>query len=143
MASLGYFNNGAGADLDVAFCGRGRIKVERKGRYHPVYTLRLNGQNIAELCWRGPRRAQYATIKGDEKVGKLDLKIGPMKRKIRAVDDDGRLSKLMISSNRNLTRRDLRLHMFDGDNFIVRRRLVDRWGASRFEIHKQHYLNNL
>ena len=64
-------------------------------------------------------------------------------RKIRAVEQDGQLSKLIIPSNHNYTRRDLNIRMHNGDDFIVRRRRFDRWGASRLEVRKRHYLNSV
>ena len=139
MAS-GYLTLGLGALPDSDFCGRGRIKVVRKGRYHPVYLLRLNGTDLAELDWHGPRRIYYRTV---DRTESYELKVGPMKRKIRSVDGDGNLSKLIVSSNHNLARRELRVQMPNGDNFIVRRRTLDRWGSCRFEVRKQHYVNSV
>jgi hypothetical protein len=129
-----------GANPEGEFCGRGRIKVVRKGRYHPVYLLKLNGSDLAQLEWHGPRRVRYTNVASGEH---FDMKIGPMKRKIRSVDGDGKLAKLIVSSNRNLSRRDLRAQMPNGDNFIVRRKTVDRWGSCRLEVRKQHYLNSV
>lgn len=127
-----------GALPETDFCGRGRIRVVRKGRYHPVYALSFNGDSIAELAWQGRRRITYvASASGS----RFDLKIGPMQRKIRAVDDDGRIAKIMVSSNHNLARREMRLLMGDGDVFLARRGPLDRFGATRLEIRKQHYLN--
>lgn len=139
MGGAAFFITGMPAIPDVEFCGRGRIRVTRKGRYHPVYTLTLNGEEIAQLEWHGPRRIRYTTVMGD----RFDLRVGQMKRKIRCVEQDGKLSKLVIPSNRNYTRRDLNLRMCNGDDFIVRRRSKDRWGATRLEIRKRHYLNSV
>jgi hypothetical protein len=110
----------------------------RKGRYHPVYTLTFNGEQIAELAWQGRRRISYvSTATG----ARYDLKIGPMQRKIRAIDHDGRIARIMVSSNHNLARRQMRLLMGDGDVFFAKRGALDRFGAARLEIRKQHYLN--
>ena len=37
----------------------------------------------------------------------------------------------------------MRLQMADGDNFVLRRSPIDRWGGCRFEVYKQHYVNNV
>ncbi|HQR37642.1 MAG TPA: hypothetical protein PLF26_04500 [Blastocatellia bacterium] len=140
MSGNGELSLALGAMPEEDFCGRGRIKVVRRGRYHPVYVLTFNGEPISELSWEGPRRMRYA-IAGDRDT--YDLKIGTMQRKIRAIDSDGRISRILVSSNHNLSRRTMRLQMSDGDNFVLKRGPVDRWGAGRFEIRKQHYLNNL
>jgi hypothetical protein len=140
MAGMAYFTAGFGADLDRDFCGRGRIRVERKGRHRPLYALAFNGQDLAELHWRGPRRAYYKVV---NESGELEMRVGTMKRKIRAVDNDGRISKLLIPSNKDMPRRDIRLQMCDGANFIIHRKMTDRWGAARFEVRKQHYPNSV
>ncbi len=129
-----------GAIPESDFCGKGRIKVVRKGRYHPVYALSFNGQPIAELAWNGPRRIRY-TVR--ETSAHYDLKIGHMQRKIRAIDLDGRISRIMVSSNHNLARREMKLLMGDGEVFLLRRHAMDRFGASRFEVRKMHYLNSV
>jgi hypothetical protein len=140
MAEAVFYTAGLGAYFETDFCGEGRIKVVRKGRSRAHYLLKLNGTDIAELCWRGPRRVRYTTL---EDRAHFDMKIGPMKRKIRGVDADGKLSRLIIPSNRDLGRRDLRAQMYNGDNFFVHRHHVNRWGGCRFEVHKQHYPNNV
>jgi hypothetical protein len=137
MAEAVFYTAG-GAYFDTDFCGRGRIKVVRKGRCRTVYLLKLNGHDLAEMSWRGPRRVRYTIL---EERQHFDMKIGPMKRKIRGVDADGRLSRLIIPSNTHLARRDLRAQMPNGDNFLVHRHHVNRWGACRFEVRKQHYPN--
>lgn len=140
MAEASFVSIGYGISPESDFCGRGRIKVVRRGRYHPVYVMKLNGADIAELEWHGPRRARYTTLSSGER---FDMKVGPMKRKIRGVDGKGGLSRVLVSSNHSLQRREMRVQMCTGDNFIVRRRLVDRWGSCRFEVRKQHYLNSV
>ena len=140
MAVFGQMSMAFGATPEDDFVGRGRIKVSRKGRYHPVYLLQLNGTALAQLAWRGPRRVSYRILPEGET---FEMKIGPMKRKIRALERDGKLSKLIVKSNHNLERRDLRIQMSNGDNFVVSRRQLGRWGASRLEVRKQHYLNSL
>jgi hypothetical protein len=140
MSAMAHFSVGLGAELDGDFCGRGRIRVERRGRYHPVYTLIFNDEEIADLNWRGPRRVRYTTYPDEVRT---ELRIDTMKRVIRATDADGRISTLATKSNRALARSDMRLQVCDGSNFIVHRRLVDRWGSCRFEVRKQYYLNNL
>ena len=140
MAEASFLTLGHAMPPESDFCGRGRIKVVRKGRYHPVYLLKLNGESVAQLAWQGPRRARYTTASTGEH---FDMKIGTMKRKIRGVDGMGKLARLIISSNKNLDRHELRLQMGNGDNFIVKRRRVGRWGGSRFEVRKQHYLNSV
>jgi hypothetical protein len=138
MSGSGFYSVALGAIPDTDFCGRARIKVERKGRYHPVYLLTLNGEELATLRWEGPRRIRYNVVGSGEHY---DMKVGTMQRKIRAVDDDGRVSRILVSSNHNLDRRDMRLQLRGGDNFILKRKVADRWGNTRFEIRKQHYLN--
>ncbi len=140
MSGSGFLIGVTWAAPDRDFCGPGRIKVVPKGRYHPVYSLRLNGKEIADLAWHGPRRVRY-TVRPDG--DRIDMKVGHMKRKIRAVDIDGRLSRIMVSSNRHLGRRNLRLQMADGDNFVVTRGRLDRWCTARFDVRKEHYVNSL
>lgn len=140
MGGSGELSLALGAMPEEDFCGRGRIKVVRKGRYHPLYALSFNGDEISELRWEGPRRLRY-TVAGNRE--RFDLKIGHMQRKIRAIDSNGRISRILVSSNHNLSRRKMRLQMCDGDDFVLTRVPVDRWGAGRFEVRKQHYLNNL
>jgi hypothetical protein len=140
MSGTGSLSIALGAIPETDFCGRGRIKVVRKGRYHPVYALSFNGQTIAELSWSGPRRVQYLAHASG---ARYEMKIGHMQRKIRAIDHDGRIARIMVSSNHNLARREMRLLMGDGDVFLLRRGALDRFGASRFEIRKQHYLNSV
>jgi hypothetical protein len=140
MAELGMSTLAIGAVPDEEFCGRGRIKVLRKGRYHPTYSLVFNNEEIAELRWERKRRLRYSV----KATGyHLDMRIGHMQRKIRATDGDGRITKIIVASNRNLARRAMRLQMSDGDNFILSRSPVDRWGGCRFEVRKQHYLNSV
>ena len=129
-----------GALPESDFCGRGRIRVVRKGRYHPVYALSFNGEPIADLSWQGKRRISYIAHSNG---ARYDMKIGPMQRKIRAIDHDGRIARIMVSSNHNLARREMRLLMGDGDVFLLKRSSRDRFGAMRFEIRKQHYLNSV
>jgi len=140
MSGSGPLTLALGAVPEADFCGRGRIKVARKGRYHPVYALTFNGDNLAELRWDGPRRLRYTIADGRDR---FDMKVGHMQRKIRAIDSSGRASRIVVSSNHNLARREMKIQMFDGDNFLLKRAPIDRWGAGRFEIRKQHYLNNL
>jgi hypothetical protein len=140
MGEAVFYTAGLGAYFDVDFCGQGRIKVVRKGRCRAHYVLKLNGNELAEMVWRGPRRIRYTTF---EDRAHFDMRIGPMKRKIRGVDGNGKLGRLIIPSNKDLGRRDLRAQMYNGDNFIVHRHHVNRWGAGRFEIRKQHYPNNV
>ena len=141
MSGTGSLSLALGALPEGDFCGKGRIKVVRKGRYHPVYALSFNGQPISDLAWEGPRRLRYTVVDTRQRY---DMKVGHMKRKIRAVDPDGRISRIMVSSNHNLARREMRLLMSDGDIFLLRRSgKVDRWGANRFEVRKMHYLNSL
>lgn len=129
-----------GAYPEEDFCGRGRIKVVRQGRHHPTFNLFFNGEEIARLKWEGRRRLRYTVTATRYN---FELKVGHMQRKIRVIDEDGRTSKIIVASNRNLTRRSMRLQMADGDNFVLKRTPVDRWGGCRFEVHKQHYLNNV
>jgi hypothetical protein len=138
--ATGQLNASIGAIPEEDFIGRGRMKVVRKGRYHPVYLLQFNGTAIASLRWRGPRRVRY-TILPDGEV--FEMRVGPMKRKIRGLDHNGQMCRIVVNSNRNLSRRDMRVQMSNGDNFVVTRRQLDRWGSSRFEVRKQHYVNNL
>jgi hypothetical protein len=140
MSGTGSLSLAFGAIPESDFCGRGRIKVVRKGRYHPVYDLAFNGQQLAELAWHGPRRIRYTV---NTTGAYYEMKVGHMQRKIRAIDLDGRISRIMVSSNHNLARREMRLLMGDGDVFLLRRGAVDRFGASRFEIRKQHYINSI
>lgn len=140
MAGTGSLSLALGAIPESDFCGRGRIKVVRKGRYHPVYALSFNGTPLAELEWHGPRRVRY-TVR--DTGARYQLKIGHMQRKIRAIDHDGRIARIMISSNHNLARREMRLLTGDGDVFLLKRGALDRFGASRFDVRKQHYLNSV
>jgi hypothetical protein len=140
MAGTGSLSLALGAIPEGDFCGRGRIKVARKGRYHPVYALSFNGQPLADLVWQGARRIRYTA---HETGARYEMRIGPMQRKIRAIDHDGRIARIMVPSNHNLARREMRLLMGDGDVFLLRRGALDRFGASRFEIRKQHYLNSV
>ncbi len=139
MGGSGSLSLALGAYPEEEFCGRGRIRVVRQGRYHPTYSLMFNGQQLSELHWEGRRRMQYSV---EATRAHYDLTIGHMQRKIRAVDTDGRISKILVSSN-NVVRREMRLQMADGDNFILKRSTIDRWGGCRFEVRKQHYLNNV
>lgn len=140
MAGTGSLSLALGAIPESDFCGRGRIRVVRRGRYHPVYTLSFNGEPIAELSWQGRRRISYLA---HESGARYDMKIGPMQRKIRSVDQDGRIAKIQVSSNHNLSRREMKLLMSDGDIFLAKRGAVDRFGGGRLEVRKQHYVNSL
>src|SRR5262245_41229929 len=80
MSGTGSLSLALGAIPESDFCGRGRIKVVRKGRYHPVYALSFSGQPIADLAWQGPRRILYRAVTNG---ARYDMKIGPMQRKIR------------------------------------------------------------
>ena len=114
MSGTGSLSLAFGAIPESDFCGRGRIKVVRKGRYHPVYDLGFNGQSLAELAWHGPRRFRYTV---HTTGAHYDMKVGHMQRKIRAIDLDGRISKIMVSSNHNLARREMRILMNEGKLF--------------------------
>ena len=129
-----------GAYPEEDYCGRGRIKVVRQGRHHPTFGLIFNGEEIASLKWEGRRRLRY-TLASTRYA--FELRVGHMQRKIRSVDEGGRISKIIVASNRNLARRSMRLQMADGDNFVLRRSPIDRWGGCRFEVYKQHYVNNV
>lgn len=140
MAELGMSSLALGAYPEEDFCGRGRVKVVRKGRYHPTHCLIFNNEEIADLTWERRRRLRY-TIASTR--FHYDLVIGHMERKIKVVDEDGHTSKLLVGPNNSSLRRDMRVQMADGDNFFVKRSPVDRWGGCRFEVRKQHYLNNV
>ena len=68
MSGSGSLSLALGALPESDFCGKGRIKVVRKGRYHPVYALSFNGQPISELTWEGPRRLRYTVVETRQRV---------------------------------------------------------------------------
>ncbi len=140
MADTGALSLALGAYPEEEFCGRGRIRVIRQGRYHPVHLFVLADETLGELQWQGPRRVRYTVTNSDVQY---DMKVGHMQRKIRAVDHDGRGSRIAVRSNRNYIRRRMYIQMGNGDNFIVTRSTNDRWGGNRLEVRKQHYVNNL
>lgn len=140
MRDTGALSLALGAYPESDFCGQGRICVVRKGRYHPVYHFVLGDTTLADLKWQGPRRVCYRVTDSDIQ---FDMKVGHMQRKIRAVDHDGRGSRIAVRSNRDYVRRKMRIQMGNGDNFIVTRVKNERWGGIRLEVHKQHYVNNL
>lgn len=140
MLDTGALSLALGAFPDADFCGRGHIRVLRKGRYHPVYVFMLGDEPLATLKWEGRRRCRYTVTNSDIRY---DMKVGHMQRKIRAVDPDGRGSRITVRSNRDYVRRRLRIQMGGGDNFFVTRATNERWGGNRFEVRKQFYVNNL
>ncbi|MCC6743464.1 MAG: hypothetical protein IT175_06350 [Acidobacteria bacterium] len=140
MRDTGALSLALGADPESHFGGKGRLSIIRKGRYHPVYLFVRGDSTIAELQWQGPRRVVYRVADSD---AVFEMKVGHMRRKIRAVDHDGRGSRIAVRSNRDYVRRKMRIQMGNGDNFIVTRVKNERWGGNRLEVHKQHYVNNL
>ncbi|MBK6314604.1 MAG: hypothetical protein IPF53_09900 [Blastocatellia bacterium] len=140
MADTGALSLALGAYPETDFCGKGRIQVVRHGRYHPVHLFQFGGETIAELRWQGPRRVGYTVTDSDIQY---DMKVGHMQRKIRAVDHDGRGSRIAVRSNRNYIRRRMYIQMGNGDNFLVSRSETERWGGNRLSVRKQHYVNSL
>jgi hypothetical protein len=140
MEETGYLVHALGATPDLDYIGRGRIKVVRKGRYHPVYSFVFDGQKIAHLECKAPRKFRY-TIVGSS--GHLDLHVGHMLRKIDAIDDSGRISKILSPGHNGRPNLEMQVQMYSGDNFIARRNMNDRWGVARVGVRKQHYRNNL
>lgn len=129
---------GMAPEMDL--CGHGRITVDRYGRRRPEYRLMCDGELLATLLWCGPRRLRYTVFRSEDS---MDLIVGPRKRRIHAIERNGRTSRIIINSNKNLARHDISLQTYDGANFFVLRQCADRWGTVRFEVHKQFYPHNL
>lgn len=105
---------GAARELDGDFIDGGEVLVEREGYTRSRHSFTINGEWLADLSWRGRRRAFY---RNERK--RYEISVGPLQKLVRIISDDGKESQLIERSRTRQRARRLRIEMAEGANFCL------------------------